>query len=57
MEQLGAQLAHADMMRDDVNPAADVPFQVPPDYTSNFLRRPSTMHQSIFQEHQIDRLT
>jgi hypothetical protein len=48
MEQLGAQLAHADMMRDDVNPAADVPFQVPPDYTSNFLRRPSTMHQSIF---------
>lgn len=27
MEHLGAQLAHADMMRDDVNPAADVPLQ------------------------------
>jgi hypothetical protein len=28
MEHLGAQLAHADMMRDDVNPAADVPMRV-----------------------------
>lgn len=28
MEHLGAQLAHADMMRDDVNPAAGVPIRI-----------------------------
>ncbi len=48
MEHLGAQLAHADMMRDDIDPAADVPFQVPPDFSNHFLSRPQTMHQSIF---------
>ena len=28
MEHLGAQLAHADMMRDDINPAAGVPIRI-----------------------------
>jgi len=49
MEHLGAQLAHADMMRDDINPAAGVPLQIEgevpnlrfPNLQSHFSRAPN----------------